>query len=105
MPTFNKRSSIKCACWNIGGLVSKGMNKLDDKEFIAKISYNDINFLVETHIGPDTKLIHKKFFCHSVCRKISNNGRYYGGLATEAYRCLILLCCNSIYRQKYIALY
>ena len=59
MPIFNKRSSIKCACWNIGGLVSKGMNKLDDKEFIAKISHNDINFLVETHIGPDTKLIHR----------------------------------------------
>lgn len=39
-------------------------------------------FLVETHIGYNSK-IHDKgnFHYHSICRNVSNNNRHFGGIA------------------------
>lgn len=74
------KNSIKCCYWNIGGLIVHGTNKLDDLFFIQEIQEYDVVILAETHIGYSTPVSVEQFNCFSVCRDISSNGRYYGGL-------------------------
>jgi hypothetical protein len=75
-------SSIKFGFWNIGGLCTRGMNKAEDSIFLKKFEPYDITFLVETHIGYNSK-IHNigNFHYHSICRNVSNNNRHFGGIA------------------------
>jgi hypothetical protein len=65
----SSNSSIKFGFWNIGGLCTRGMNKAEDSNFLKKIEPYDIIFLVETHIGYNSK-IHNigNFHYHSICR-------------------------------------
>ena len=76
-------SSIKMGFWNVGGLMSKSYNKLNDAIFLKQIEKFDIIFLAETHVGHD-QCIHKigNYYCHFVCRSASkHNNRTFGGLA------------------------
>jgi hypothetical protein len=58
------------------------MNKAEDSIFLKNIEPYDIMFLVETHIGYNSK-IHNigNFHYHSICRNVSNNNRHVGGIA------------------------
>jgi hypothetical protein len=58
------------------------MNKAEDSIFLKNIEPYDIMFLVETHIGYNSK-IHNigNFHYHSICRNVSNNNRHFGGIA------------------------
>ena len=78
----SSNSSIKFGFWNIGGLCTRGMNKAEDSIFLKNIEPYDIMFLVETHIGYNSK-IHNigNFHYHSICRNVSNNNRHFGGIA------------------------
>jgi hypothetical protein len=55
MPKFS-HSSIKFGFWKIGGLCKRGMNKAEDSIFLKDIEPYDIMFLVETHIGYNSKI-------------------------------------------------
>ena len=59
------------------------MNKAEDSIFLKNIEPYDIMFLVETHIGCNSK-IHNigNFHYHSICRNVSNNNRHFGGIAS-----------------------
>ena len=48
MAQYAASSSISICSWNVGGLISKSNNKLNDHRFIKEIQY-DIVFLSETH--------------------------------------------------------
>ena len=74
-------NSIKFCYWNIGGINEHGTNKLDDHFFIKEIQEYDVVILAETHIGYNIPVIIEHFTYFPVCRDISSNGRYYGGLA------------------------
>ena len=58
--------------------------KLDD-HFLSKkykeIQEFDVVILAETHIGYDIPVFIEHFTYFPVCRDVSSNGRYYGGLA------------------------
>ena len=71
------RVLILCCFWNIGGL----KDKLEDELFLTEIKGNDIILLAETHIGHNQKISLEGYFCYQVCRPVSGNGRFYGGLA------------------------
>lgn len=79
----NGRSSsfISICSWNVGGLVSKTYNKLKDEHFIQELMPYDLVFLSETHIGYDCNIHIEGFQYIPVCRSVSKNNRYYGGLA------------------------
>ena len=70
-------SELKFCFWNIGGL----KDKLEDDMFLSEIKQNDIVLLAETHVGHNQKIILEGFHCFQVCRPVSGNGRFYGGLA------------------------
>jgi hypothetical protein len=84
----SSHSFIKFGFWNIGGLFTRNMNKAEDSIFLKNIEPYDIMFLVETHIGCNSK-IHNigNFHYHSICRNVSNNNRHFGGIAilTKSY--------------------
>lgn len=76
-------SALKMGVWNVGGLISKQLNKTTDPKFLEQIDKFDILFLVETHLGYE-HIISKigPFYCHLICRPITKaNNRYFGGLA------------------------
>ena len=76
-------STIKMCVWNVGGLKSRGMDKICDPLFIRSIGKYDLVFLVETHLGYNSQLkTIGPFLYHPVCRTVSkSNQRYFGGLA------------------------
>ena len=74
-------SDLKMGFWNIGGLVSKNINKLEDDLFLAEIQQHDVICLAETHIGNDQKIAVEGYHCYTVCRPKSKNNRHFGGLA------------------------
>lgn len=79
---IGKISSFISICfWNVGGLVSKSYNKLKDVSFIQEIMPYDLVFLSETHIGYDKSVNLEGFQYIPLCRSLSKNNRYYGGLA------------------------
>ena len=85
-------NNLKCAnlrvlAWNVHGLVEKlsssiRINKLENDDFLSIVKKHHIVALTETHLGDkDSKEItvqgYKTFY---VCRKISKNNRFYGGI-------------------------
>ena len=72
---------ISICSWNVGGLVAKSYNKLNDHSFKKELSSYGIIFLSETHTGFDTHIDIEGFQHVQICRPISSNSRYYGGLA------------------------
>ena len=75
------KNAINFCYWNIGGLFTKNINKTNDTHFLKEIQDYDIVILAETHVGYDTSVVIENFNYFPVCRDISTNGRYYGGLA------------------------
>ena len=71
----SSNSSIKFGFWNIGGLCTRGMNKAEDSIFLKNFEPYDIIFLVETHIGYNSK--------------IHNIGNFIIILFVEMYRIII----------------
>lgn len=74
-------TNLKMCFWNIGGLKSKTYNKTLDPLFINKISEHDIILLAETHVGYSDLICVPGYNYFPICRNISNNRRYFGGLA------------------------
>lgn len=79
--TSSLSSFLSICSWNVGGLTSRTVNKLHDVNFIAELLPHDIVFLCETHTGYDTSISLDGFQHFPICRPISTNNRYYGGLA------------------------
>ena len=84
MRSYNKgsiiKNNVKICYWNIGGLNTNGINKLHDDAFIHEIQSYDIIILAETHIGYNTIVNIDGFNYFPLCRQVSANGRFYGGL-------------------------
>ena len=75
---------VEIGFWNINGIfqnVGSGkVSKLTDEDFLQKIYNLDIFALAETHVGSKQEICVKNFISCSSTRRISKNGRYYGGL-------------------------
>ena len=82
MPKSNgfTRANISFCVWNVGGLVSKSYNKVNDENFIKEIRDYDIVLLTETHLGYNSQVNIENFKYFPVCRPQSANTRFYGGL-------------------------
>ena len=78
---LNMSSIVSICSWNVGGLFSKNINKINDPDFLKELLPYDIIFLSETHTGYETKILIDGFQHFPICRPISSNSRYYGGLA------------------------
>ena len=74
-------TEIIIKCWNIHGLFSNingfRYNKLENPDFIEKISNSKIFCLLETnHTSDDISIIQLEGFkCFEVCRKPNKGGR------------------------------
>ena len=55
--------------------VFKNINKINDPDFLKELLPS------ETHTGYETKILIDGFQHFPICRPISSNSRYYGGLA------------------------
>lgn len=75
------RNSLKFCYWNVGAVYRSDLNKLEDNEFLREIREHDLVILGETHIGYNTPDNITDYDYFPVCRNISSNGRYFGGLA------------------------
>ena len=65
-------SSLKMCCWNVGGLISKGVNKTSDPLFIKSVEKYDIAFLVETHQEYNSSFGNiGTFHYHPICRPVT----------------------------------
>ena len=73
-------SNLSFCVWNVGGLISKIHNKLQDPLFIQTINKYDIIMLTETHLGYDAQVNLSGYKYFPVCRNISKNKRHFGGL-------------------------
>lgn len=71
---------LRMCYWNLGGVNTHSVNKLSDDIFLKEIKNFDIVILGETHVGNNENLFIEGFTYFPVCRPISTNGRYYGGL-------------------------
>lgn len=71
---------LRMCYWNLGGVNTHNVNKLSDDIFLKEIKNFDIVILGETHVGNNENLFIEGFTYFPVCRPISTNGRYYGGL-------------------------
>ena len=74
---------VKMCFINVGGLINKTTNRLEDKFFMNTINKYDIVFLAETHVGynfepPPFNHFHVHLLCRPVTKKIN---RHFGGLA------------------------
>jgi hypothetical protein len=56
------------------------MNKIDDYDFLQELQEYDVVILSETHLGYSDNLHIDGYSYFPVCRNVSSNGRYYGGL-------------------------
>ena len=74
------KNSIRVCHWNVGGIFTHGENKLNDKLFLKEVQNHDLIILSETHVGYNTDLHIDGFTYFPVCRDISSNGRFYGGI-------------------------
>ena len=65
-------SPLKMCCWNVGGLISKGVNKTSDPLFIKSVEKYNIAFLVETHQGYNSLFGYiGTFHYHPICRPVT----------------------------------
>jgi hypothetical protein len=53
-PLKNKKTAF--CVWNVGGLISKSYNKIQDENFIKEIKDYDIVLLTETHLGYNSQI-------------------------------------------------
>jgi len=83
MSLCEKFSSIKMGFWNVGGLITKQNNKIEDPLFFKQIEKFDLLFLAETHLGYSCNISKiGSFNCTLICRPLTkSNNRYFGGLA------------------------
>lgn len=88
MNKYVYKNSIKICCWNIGGIFTQGENKLNDKLFLKEIKDYDLIILSETHVGYNTYLFIDGFTYFPVCRDMSANGRFYGGIGIFRRNCI-----------------
>jgi hypothetical protein len=72
--------NLNICTWNVGGIISDGVNKFTDKTFTNQIIEFDIVLLTETHLGYNTSIELEGFSYYPVCREKSANNRYFGGL-------------------------
>ena len=79
---MNKKylSHLSIATWNIHGIKSKELNKLDDTTFIDEIRKHHIIALQETHCTPDSFIHVDGYHTFQVNRPLSGN-KAHGGLA------------------------
>lgn len=77
---ITKNEIIFCF-WNVGGITQHGVNKMEDDMFLSEVIKHDIILLAETHIGYETPPTLEGYNYFPVCRPISGNNRYFGGLA------------------------
>lgn len=66
---------------NVGGLKSKNHDKTKDDIFLKSISAHDIILLAETHMGYNDSVSIEGYHYFQVCRPVSRNNRYFGGIA------------------------
>ena len=66
---------------NVGGLKSKTHDKTKDDIFLKSIAAHDIILLAETHMGYSDSVLIEGYHYFQVCRPISRNNRYFGGIA------------------------
>lgn len=74
------RANLSFCVWNVGGLISKSYNKIQDENFIKEIKDYDIVLLTETHLGYNSQINIENFKYYPICRSKSSNARFYGGL-------------------------
>ena len=75
-----KFSNLSFCVWNVGGLISNTQSKLDDPLFVETINKYDIILLTETHLGYNTIINLPGYHFYPICRNLSKNRRYFGGL-------------------------
>ena len=73
-------SNISICTWNVGGLFPANLNKITDANLLEEIIGHDIILLTETHLGKDENIVLSGYKYYPVCRPISANNRYFGGL-------------------------
>lgn len=73
---IKNQHELKFCFWNVGGLG----DKIYDKLFLEEIKHFDLIFLAETHVGYNTCIAVEGYHYFPVCRSVSSNGRYFGGL-------------------------
>ena len=66
---------------NVGGLKSKNHDKTKDDIFLKSIAAHDIILLAETHMGYSDSVLIEGYHYFQICRPISRNNRYFGGIA------------------------
>lgn len=71
---------LNICTWNVGGMISDGINKSTDTLFINQIKNYDLVLLTETHIGYNTNIEITDLTYYPVCRDKSSNNRYFCGL-------------------------
>lgn len=71
---------LNICTWNVGGMISDGINKSTDKLAINQIKNYDLVLLTETHIGYNTNIEITDLTYYPVCRDKSSNNRYFCGL-------------------------
>ena len=64
----------------MGGLFPANLNKITDANLLEEIIGHDIILLTETHLGKDENIVLSGYKYNPVCRPISANNRYFGGL-------------------------
>lgn len=81
MPLANiVEQNVSICIWNVGGLLSKNKNKLEDDDFIRAINQYDLVLLSETHLAADEPVTLPGYSYFPIGRRKSSNNRYFGGL-------------------------
>ena len=76
---------ISIASWNVNGIIHRPdkvnqVFKTDEPDFLHYINKHHIVGLLETKIGTSEKITINGYVTEQIGRKISTNGRYYGGI-------------------------
>jgi hypothetical protein len=74
------RANLSFCVWNVGGLISKSYNKIQDENFIKEIKDYDIVLLTETHLGYNSHINIENVKYYPICRSKFSKARFYGGL-------------------------
>ena len=77
-----ENDTLSIASWNVNGLSSKVINKLEDPDLHREINQHHVVCLSETHLGPEAPFNLDGYHVVQNNRKVCpTNNRYYGGLA------------------------
>ena len=77
--------SISIASWNINGITHRPdkvnhIFKTEEPEFLHYIKDHHIIGLLETQVSSSEKIKIERYVTNQLGRKISTNGRHYGGI-------------------------